>query len=66
MMSCVTAYVSTIDAPYESEPVALAWTVILAFTRISTRPGPFTRPLIARPAFDLMDNRLRVPSVTIL
>lgn len=51
----------------ESEPMAMAWTVILAFVRISTRsPGPFTKPLAPMQAFDLMDNWLRLPNVTII
>ncbi|MGH2763366.1 MAG: TA system VapC family ribonuclease toxin [Thermoleophilaceae bacterium] len=48
------------------EPVAFAWTVLLAFLRLSTHPAVFPRPLSAAHAADLLERWLRsTPAVTI-
>jgi uncharacterized protein len=44
--------------------VGLSWNVMLAFLRITTRPGLFRRPLPVETAFDLIDAWLAQPSVT--
>jgi toxin-antitoxin system PIN domain toxin len=49
-----------------SETVALAWSVILAFLRVSTRVVIFERPLPANEAFDLIDGWLAQPCVTVI
>ena len=38
-----------------TEIVGLAWTVLLAFVRVTTRAGLFQRPLEVETAFDLVD-----------
>ncbi|MBI4904560.1 MAG: type II toxin-antitoxin system VapC family toxin [Acidobacteria bacterium] len=49
-----------------NETVAFSWTVILAFIRLTTRPGIFTNPLSVELAFEILDNWLRQPAVTII
>jgi toxin-antitoxin system PIN domain toxin len=49
-----------------SEPVAFSWNVILAFARITTRPGVFRRPLSPDQAFDLVEAWLREPPARIV
>ena len=49
-----------------TETVGLAWIVILAFLRLTTRPGIFARPLRVEHAFDLIDAWLDLPAVTII
>jgi toxin-antitoxin system PIN domain toxin len=44
--------------------VGLSWNVMLAFLRITTRPGLFRRPLPVEAAFDVIDAWLAQPSVT--
>jgi toxin-antitoxin system PIN domain toxin len=44
--------------------VGLSWNVMLAFLRITTRPGLFRRPLPVKAAFDVIDAWLAQPSVT--
>ncbi len=48
------------------ETVALAWSVILGFVRVTTRPGAFARPLTPEQAFDVVESWLSRPCVTIL
>lgn len=48
------------------ETVALPWTVLLAFVRLSTRAVVFTNPLTADEALDLVDAWLALPSVTVV
>ena len=43
------------------EPFAFDWTVLLAFLRISTRPGIFARPLQTKQAFYLIQSWLDQP-----
>lgn len=44
------------------EPVAFAWTVTLAFLRLSTHPAIFPRPLTARQAADVVERWLDAPA----
>jgi toxin-antitoxin system PIN domain toxin len=66
------------DAPYHrkakvwleavvsgTETVGLPWTVLLAFLRLTTRPGVFQKPLRAEIAFELVDTWLQQPAVTV-
>lgn len=48
------------------ETVGLSWIVLLAFLRLTTRPGLFPRPLPTEAAFDLVDSWLEQPSVTVV
>lgn len=48
-----------------SETVGLPWIVLLAFLRLTTRPGFFRKPLKINAAFDLIDAWLEQPSVTV-
>ena len=48
------------------ESVALSWSVLLAFLRLTTRPGIFQRPLVPRDAFEVIDNWLAQPAVVIV
>jgi toxin-antitoxin system PIN domain toxin len=49
-----------------TEAVALPWTVLLAFVRLSTRPAIFHHPLSPDEAFDLIDGWLAQPSVVVV
>jgi uncharacterized protein len=49
-----------------SETVALAWTVLLGFVRLSTQPALFKRPLEVEEALDLLDGWLDQPCVTVV
>lgn len=44
------------------EAVAFAWTVTLAFLRLSTHPAVFPRPLSARQATDVVEGWLDSPA----
>lgn len=48
-----------------TETVGLPWTVLLAFLRLTTRPGLFQKPLSVEAAFDVLDFWLQQDSVTI-
>lgn len=48
-----------------TETVGLPWLVVLAFLRLTTRPGLFQKPLSAGAAFDAVDAWLRQSSVTV-
>jgi len=54
------------DSLSEEEPFGFDWTVLLAFLRISTRPGIFSRPLSVKAAFDLIDAWLNQPCTQVL
>jgi toxin-antitoxin system PIN domain toxin len=45
---------------------AFAWTVLLAFLRLSTSPRIFERPLSADRAFDVIDRWLAQPCAVVL
>lgn len=46
--------------------VALSWTVLLAFLRLSTHGAVFASPLPADEALDIIDGWLEVPSVVVV
>jgi toxin-antitoxin system PIN domain toxin len=48
------------------ETVAFSWNVLLAFLRLTTRPGLFRRPLSWATAFDLIDSWLDQPCATVV
>jgi uncharacterized protein len=48
------------------EPVGFAWAVLLAFLRLSTRPGAFSKPLSAEMAFNQIDEWVRQPGALIV
>ncbi len=48
------------------ETVALAWAVLIAVVRISTRHTIFERPLCASDALDLVDGWLRQPCTVVV
>jgi uncharacterized protein len=50
----------------DTETVALAWTVLLGFVRLSTHPALFEQPLRPEEALDLVDEWLAQPCVTIV
>lgn len=54
------------DALNREETVAFCWVVILAFLRISTRPGIFPRPLSANQASEVMDGWLSRPNAVVV
>jgi toxin-antitoxin system PIN domain toxin len=47
------------------ETVGFSWSVLLAFLRLTTRPGLFRNPLPVDTAFDLTASWLAQPSATI-
>lgn len=49
-----------------TETVALAWTVVLAFLRLTTRAGLFQRPLAVEVAFDLVESWIEQGAVTLI
>jgi len=49
-----------------SETVALDWSVLLAFIRLSTRARIFAQPLTPAQALDLIDGWLAQPNVTVV
>ena len=48
------------------ETVAFSWNVILAFVRLTTRPGLFRNALSPERAFDLVADWLGQPSATVV
>jgi toxin-antitoxin system PIN domain toxin len=48
------------------ETVGFPWNVLLAFLRLTTRPGVFRRPLTMSAAFEVMAAWLEQPSATIV
>ncbi|MBM3749445.1 MAG: type II toxin-antitoxin system VapC family toxin [Acidobacteria bacterium] len=48
------------------ETAAFSWNVLLAFLRVTTRPGLFEKPLPVESAFDLVESWLAQPAVTVL
>ena len=49
-----------------SETVGLSWLVLLAFVRLTTRPGVFRKPLPVQSAFELLDGWVAHPLVTMI
>jgi len=50
----------------QPEPVALAWTTVLAFLRISTHPRALQRPFSIAEAASIVSGWLAVPALRIL
>lgn len=48
------------------ETIGISWTVLLAFLRLTTRPGLFRNPISVDAAFDVLDAWLEQPSVTLI
>jgi toxin-antitoxin system PIN domain toxin len=48
-----------------TETVGLPWIVLLAFLRLTTRPGIFQKPLSVDAAFDVVDAWLQQGTVTV-
>lgn len=48
------------------EPVALSWTIVLAFLRLATDPRVFQRPLSISQAAEIIESWLRSPRFTVL
>jgi uncharacterized protein len=48
-----------------TETVGLPWIVLLAFLRLTTRPGVFQKPLSVDAAFDIVGAWLQQASVTV-
>jgi uncharacterized protein len=48
-----------------TEAVRLPWIVLLAFLRLTTRPGPFQKPRRVETAFNSVDTWLQQPAVTV-
>lgn len=49
-----------------TETVGLAWTVLLAFLRLTTRTGMFQRPLGVAKAFEVVEAWLQQPAVILV
>jgi uncharacterized protein len=49
-----------------TETVALAWTMLLGFVRLSTHPALFEAPLEAQEALDFVDEWLEQPCATVV
>ena len=49
-----------------TEAVAFSWNVLIAFLRLTTRPGLFGRPLPLASAFDVIDSWLEQPSASVI
>jgi toxin-antitoxin system PIN domain toxin len=54
------------DVLSDAEPVGFAWSVLLAFVRLSTRPHLFANPLTAIEAFDVVEGWLAQPCALVL
>jgi len=50
----------------EAEPLGFSWVVMLAFVRLSTRPGLFQKALPPERAFDLIEAWLEQPAARIV
>lgn len=48
------------------EPIAFAWTVVLAFVRLSTNPRIFDQPLSPGRAFEVVEGWVSHPSAVIV
>lgn len=48
------------------DTVALPWTVLLAFVRLSTRAAVFSHPLTGEEAMDIVEEWLALPAVTVV
>jgi toxin-antitoxin system PIN domain toxin len=50
----------------DTETIALCWTVLLAFVRVTTRAAIVAKPLSATRALDLVDGWLAQPCATVV
>jgi len=50
----------------EVEPLGFCWVVILAFLRLTTKPGLFQKPLTPERAFNLVEEWLDQPAARIV
>ena len=48
------------------EPIGLSWNVILAFLRLTTRPGVFRSPLAVETAFEIVGEWLSQPVMQVV
>jgi toxin-antitoxin system PIN domain toxin len=48
------------------ETIGFSWNVLLAFLRLTTRPGLFRQPLPVETSFDLITSWLNQPTATIV
>jgi hypothetical protein len=62
----ITALTWLDDALSGSQAVGLAWVGLLAFLRISTRPGILPNPLPVDDALDVVDGWLAAPPAVVL
>jgi toxin-antitoxin system PIN domain toxin len=49
-----------------TEPVGFAWSVLIAFVRLSTRVRPFAHPIEPARAFDIVERWLAQPNAIVL
>lgn len=49
-----------------AETIGLSWIVLLAFLRLTTRPGLFRNPMPVDVSFELIESWLEQPSVVII
>jgi len=49
-----------------SETVGISWSVVLAFIRLTTRPGLFRNPLSVKYALDVVQSWISQPAVTLV
>jgi len=54
------------NALADTEPVGLAWVALLAFVRITTRPGLWPQPMSVDKAFIVLDSWLAAPAAEII
>src|SRR3978361_31304 len=50
----------------DGETIGFSWVVMLAFLRLTTRPGLFANPLTVNTAFELLEVWLQQPTATIV
>lgn len=50
----------------EGQTVAFPWIVLMAFLRLSTKPGIFPTPLKVEQAFNIVESWLAAPCATVL
>jgi hypothetical protein len=50
----------------DEEPIGLTWIVLIAFLRLTTRPGVFQKPLTADESIALVDEWLTLPNVRLV
>jgi len=48
------------------ETFGLSWSVVLAFLRLTTRPGLFSKPLPVATAFEIVESWIEQPAITLV